>query len=303
MLNIVVNCTNRKAIKPEHGLCLKNYKAIGINNVHESWTENRNSSFNKLPASHMYQGEYWSVVRRLSENSNIRIFVLSAGLGIFDLNTKIPSYGATFTRGNPDSVSEIDSSIPAHEANYRWFKLNSRERRDPNGRLNYEKIFGNAPTIICLSNTYLQVLSNDLMHFDESTREKIMIVGSKLIEINGYEYIDTPGKLRLTFGGTLSTVSIRTLDYMLSSVDRHSEPRSLFNSLTEVSIDLKSKADELPRFNRATMHDSEVLDFISKELSINGTCSASTLLRKLRDSGFACEQSRFKKLFHDSRLF
>lgn len=301
MLNIVVNCTNRKAVKPEHGLCLVNYKAVGIELVHKSWTENRLSSNNQMPAFDMYQGEYWSVVRSLSENSNVRVFVFSAGLGIFDIDTEIPSYGATFTQGSPDSVSKIDSSISASDANYRWFKMNSKKYRNHNGDLNYKKIFGNEPTIFCLSSSYLQVLSSDLMRFDESIREKIMIVGSKFNGMTGYDYIDTPGKLRLTFGGTLSTVSVRTLGYLLSSVDTYSEPRLLFNSLTDLVNDLKSKADELPKFNRTTMRDSEVLDFITAELSINGTYSASTLLRKLRDSGFACEQSRFKKIFQDFR--
>ena len=302
MLNIVVNCTNRKAVMPEHGLCLMNYKAVGFDQVHKSWTENRTSNNNQLPAFDMYQGEYWSVVRSLGEISNLRIFVFSAGLGIFDIKTEIPSYAATFTKGNPDSVSEIDSSISAFDANYKWFIMNSKEYRDNNGHLNYTKIFGNAPTIFCLSSSYLQVLSNDLGRFDESTRKRIMIVGSKFKGMEGYEYIDTPGKLRLTLGGTLSTVSVRTLSYMLSLVDTDSEPDSLFKSLNDLASAIKSKSEELPKFNRITMQDSEVLNFISTELSIDSTCSASTLLRKLRDSGFACEQSRFKKLFHDSRL-
>jgi hypothetical protein len=228
--------------------------------------------------------------------------VFSAGLGIFDIDTQIPSYGATFTQGNPDSVSKIDCSISAFDANYKWFTMNSKQFRNHNGHLNYAKIFGNAPTIICLSSSYLQVLSNDLVRFDDSTKEKIMILGSKFDGMKGYEYIDTPGKLRLTLGGTLSTVSVRTLGYMLSLVDTNSEPRLLFKSLTELASEIKSKVEELPKFNRITMQDSEVLSFISTELLINGTCSASTLLRKLRDSGFACEQGRFKKLFHDSRL-
>jgi hypothetical protein len=228
--------------------------------------------------------------------------VFSAGLGIFDIGTRIPSYAATFTQGSPDSVSEIDCSISAFDANYVWFKMNSKKYRDNNGHLNYKKIFDNAPTIFCLSSSYLQVLSNDLVRFDESTREKIMIVGSKFNGMEGYEHIDTPGKLRLTLGGTLSTVSVRTLSYMLSLVDTDTDPGSLFKSMSDLASAIKCKSEELPKFNRITMQDSEVLNFISTELSINSTCSASTLLRKLRDSGFACEQSRFKKLFHDSRL-
>jgi hypothetical protein len=58
---------------------------------------------------------------------------------------------------------------------------------------------------------------------------------------------------------------------------------------------------DLPKYNRAQLNDFEVTAFITSELSANNTCSSATLLRKLRDSGFACEQNRFKKIFNDFR--
>ncbi|WP_280502778.1 hypothetical protein, partial [Nocardia farcinica] len=47
------------------------------------------------------------------------------------------------------------------------------------------------------------------------------------------------------------------------------------------------------------MEDAEVRQFIMLHID-QPSVSATMLLRKLRDSGFSCEQGRFKKLFHET---
>ena len=55
-----------------------------------------------------------------------------------------------------------------------------------------------------------------------------------------------------------------------------------------------------PRFERTPMTDDEVLQFIARE-SRGERPSWSAALRRLRDSGHACEQQRFRRLFLQSR--
>jgi hypothetical protein len=45
--------------------------------------------------------------------------------------------------------------------------------------------------------------------------------------------------------------------------------------------------------------DEQIREFIRRELSRNRVASRSLLLRKLRDSGRACEQSRFACLYRE----
>ena len=54
---------------------------------------------------------------------------------------------------------------------------------------------------------------------------------------------------------------------------------------------------ELVKYERKTMSDDEVMEYIAGEISRNPKLKASPLLRKLRDSGRACEQKRFGRLY------
>jgi hypothetical protein len=301
MLNIVVNCTNRKAIEPVEGLLLRNLRFQDMASAHKLWAGNIDESKSLLPALDMYQGEYWSVVKGISANKGVRVFVLSAGLGIFEVNKLIPSYGATFTHGCADSIAEIDKSLNPFETCRRWFVMRSNHLRDTYGGIDYLKVFGNYPTIFCLGKSYMQIIADDLSEFDLAIKEKIILMGSKPNGANGLNVIDTPGKLRLTLGGTLSTVSVRTLRDLLSVVDTSASPNSIFKSMRDYSTEINRMTADLPKYNRAQLNDFEVTAFITSELSANNTCSSATLLRKLRDSGFACEQNRFKKIFNDFR--
>ena len=53
----------------------------------------------------------------------------------------------------------------------------------------------------------------------------------------------------------------------------------------------------LQKYNRTSLSDQEVLNFIEKQHKELVSLSASPLLKMLRDSNFACEQSRFANLF------
>ena len=55
--------------------------------------------------------------------------------------------------------------------------------------------------------------------------------------------------------------------------------------------------EPLAKFARTPMTDDEVLSFIHAESAGNAIASRSRLLRTLRDSGKACEQARFGRLY------
>jgi hypothetical protein len=53
--------------------------------------------------------------------------------------------------------------------------------------------------------------------------------------------------------------------------------------------------------HRRRMTDEEVRQFISQELAKDSRATATGLLRRLRESGRACEQDRFKRLVTEAR--
>jgi hypothetical protein len=58
-----------------------------------------------------------------------------------------------------------------------------------------------------------------------------------------------------------------------------------------------SRSPELPKFERERLSDAQVRGYIRQGLRKGPQPSCSSLLRALRDSGLACEQSRFKNLY------
>lgn len=60
---------------------------------------------------------------------------------------------------------------------------------------------------------------------------------------------------------------------------------------------LQQSTEEKPRISGSAMTDEEVLAFIRRRLGETQKASYTGLLRELRASRRACEQSRFRKLF------
>jgi hypothetical protein len=60
---------------------------------------------------------------------------------------------------------------------------------------------------------------------------------------------------------------------------------------------LLSKQPPMEQYHRRVVTDEQVMKFIRLELNKNESPSRSLLLKKLRSSGRACEQSRFADLY------
>jgi len=73
-------------------------------------------------------------------------------------------------------------------------------------------------------------------------------------------------------------------------------------SAVERTERLMADCAPLQRFDRKKLSDREIADFIDSRRRGTANTSASQLLRELRDSGMACEQSRFRRLFATSGL-
>ena len=76
-------------------------------------------------------------------------------------------------------------------------------------------------------------------------------------------------------------------------VAEHTEWFPDFNKLTDLVQRWSEGVEELPVYDRARMSDSEVTAFIKS----SKYTSRSSALRGLRDSGRACEQARFARIY------
>jgi hypothetical protein len=60
---------------------------------------------------------------------------------------------------------------------------------------------------------------------------------------------------------------------------------------------LLSELPGIVQFNRQTMGDSDIEEFIRTEIAAGGLVAQTLLLRRLRDRNMACEQKRFGHLY------
>jgi hypothetical protein len=73
------------------------------------------------------------------------------------------------------------------------------------------------------------------------------------------------------------------------------------NSLRPRYQQLLSAVSEVHVNQRPRMTDQQVRQFVSEELAKDPKLTGTRLLRRLRESGRACEQNRFKALFAEVR--
>jgi hypothetical protein len=110
-----------------------------------------------------------------------------------------------------------------------------------------------------------------------------------------------PGDARLkaVVGGAMQSLNVRITQKMVA------EMPSWFPSLRRLANLTTSWLDAAPPtvvYDRVKLSDEAVRQFILDALRSDPTASHTALLRRLRDDGHACEQSRFRALFQETVL-
>lgn len=223
------------------------------------------------------------------------LWVVSAGLGLLPADLRIPNYSATFRSNDPDSVA----SDRAGRSD--WWDLLVKWGRDKRGIGSISDLARANPKatiLIAVSSTYLEVIKNDLISAQKAlaSQDKLLVIsaGARPIPELGTSHLPINASFEQIVGGARTSLNSRMLRHI---VEKHGA-RKL--SATHLTADLKSIARTLnaPRsFDRSRITDKDVAKFIRANLKRAHSSSASALLRLLRDSGLACEQKRFGRIF------
>jgi hypothetical protein len=299
-LNIVVSCSNRKAVDSGRPVRLRDIsRRTPASRVSAWWQALKDAEGDRRPAGDVYVGEQWSVVRRvltLSEQRGWvpRLWVCSAGYGLIDSSTDIVPYSATFAANEPDSVIDPDEETSATEQVQGWWSGLAAKRRGHRITTALSAHRGEF-TIMAVSLAYLRAVESDVVEHAASLRnpDRLLVIcaGASQTHSGVSDWlVPCDGRLRRALGGTLSGLNVRILEWMLN---------------TRGDFGLASAQSRMARLMRETpaldpecgkrLTDDEVVAFIRKRKAAIG--SASGLLRALRDSGKACEQSRFSGLY------
>ncbi len=284
-LTIVVTCTDRKTLPAEADLQVRSLPVASVRRRMDVWQARlaRGSAVRTLES--LYQGESWSQVRKLESLARTRgfkptILVASAGLGLRRMSDQAPPYAATFSRSSPDSVGVNEAERQS------WWKEFTRF----DGMV--DLVSEGRRFLVILSEAYALPLHDDLVALASSSPQALLFGGSG--DVPGIERVASDRRLRANLGGTTTSLNLRMASMWMNQCEDGELIGPGSRARWDSWVQRHSRNDPPPR---ASLSDEEVLFFIRKTRKSIPSLSASRGLRLLRDSGKACEQGRFTKLF------
>lgn len=291
MINLVTSCSARKRIAPATGCSIGEIRGESAGERLAEWTENLAKNLAVNPASELYAGDHWSVVSALGDR--VQLWIASAGQGLLQPSTPVVSYSATFARGQRDSVGANSAEWWAGLAEW-----NQASGREPASIAALAESSPEAPLIVATGADYLKALRNDLLEARDRLADpellSIVCAGTRRDPELGPNLIPCDARLQQLLGGSRSSLNARIARYILEQFPAESLRAP---ELTAACEKLLAQLPDLPRLERRRLHNDEIRAFISTQLDEFRRPTHTALLRKLRQSGSACEESRFRRLF------
>jgi hypothetical protein len=299
-VHIIVTCTNRKRYpvpaQSRLGDLQESRQALRF----VAWTRRLGADEPGVPAIDLYGGEHWQVARGLPAvvGDSARLWVCSAGYGLVAANTRLNPYAATFSPGDADSVGGTTGQIRDW-----WRRLTDwagPEIGQPRSFVDLARRDPTASVVAVLSDAYIRACSDDLRDAADQLddRDRFAVIGPATRSDHVDDLlVPVYGRLRPLVGGSLQALHARVTAYLLGSAMAQQAiiSRSSLRDAAQLAADI-APVDSSRRSGGTRLSDQEVRTFIRAELAA-AAASATVLLRRLRESGRSCEQSRFKHLF------
>ena len=309
VIDVVVSCSNRKRYPVPSSLSLHTVQKGAVDRRASNWLSKlKTYPVPPRPAAGVYGGDHWSVVRGLAGPDSEykirrRVWICSAGYGLIPYNAWIKPYAATFASGHRDSVSLGKSSDQIQTANQSWWQslALSWEGPSPGTPRSLHAIptlCGRAPMLIALSSDYLSAVLKDIEQLlsNEYYREHLAIVSCGTTTLDGplgRNLLPCDARMQGAVGGVRASLNVRIAAHLLGQL-RHSSPS--YATLFQLCQRIEKKP--IAKFRRKTLSDDRVRAFISRQLGKDQNISRTSLLSLLRRQKFACEHSRFTRLYH-----
>ena len=308
--NILVTCTKRKTVVPPNRLRLRCVGRGKPLDVARKWSERLGrSSAKKLPATDLYAGDHWKIATELpglTEQVSVStdLWVISAGYGLVPASAELSPYSVTFSDGDPDSVSNRLVGVGREEAPREWWKALSGCPGPVAGQPQcIEDIAAKSPQtpiLLIASPKYLSAVEEDLVRaircLSKPNRLIIISAGGRGRGALADNTIACSAEHQKALGGALMSLNVRVARWLIAEVaERPWTVETFQEALTH--LPKSDGANVLPK--RLPVTDEEVCRYIDAVFQNETGLRHSTLLRRYRDAGFACEQKRFSRLFKE----
>ena len=269
----------------------------------------------------LYRGPQWAAARAVVEAAgpNARGYVVSAGLGLRPLDWLAPAYEATFSSGpnSPLAVARKRGWQTEDAASEWWHALIAgggwrqlidvalgAKPKDPAPQATDGPDNPRSQVLVVLSAPYWRAVGGSLalaLQARPDVADRVWLLCAarvrlpepavdRLLPTQGVDWAGF-------FGCRQAEAGLRLAAWLLETPVGEWEWDEVAGRLDSVRTSFRPVSR--PRANPLT--DAQVGQFIASALKKEPDLSATKLLRRLRDSGRACEQRRFGALFQTVR--
>ncbi len=301
MTIILTNCTNRKRGVTVPGLNQDNLAPGSIEFVANQWLALLKGAPAINTAREIYCGRSFREAEASSRTLNCPLYVVSAGLGIIFSELSVPVYNLTVTSKKSDSI--LNKVCGDVSPRIWWSRVT---KGNPFGS-SLNTILNNHfddLILIALSRTYLELLRNELLLCPLDQQLRLRFFGKNLDSVlpsaltgNWMPYDDRLDGAGQGHSGTQSDFAQRALRHFVSKILHQCEDGDTNTHRSMVLESLSSLVRrETPKRTRLT--DSEIGTTIRENWE-RGKGQSSSLLRIIRhELNIACEQARFRDIYH-----
>jgi hypothetical protein len=285
---------------------MSDVRSITLQDRVRDWIERiRTSPVHALPASQLYAGDHWKVVLRIPQAAvplDIRLWVASAGYGLVAIDTPLKPYSATFLRSHPETIAPPGTEFSTSEwwsAISEWHPGGHHQPRTL-GQLATSLRSAQGVLLLALSAPYAQALRKDIDVAERIAPGQVALISVGLAS-EGDSSVPTSllpvaARLKQTVGGAMQGVNARLAEKV---VREYASWFPRVDRLDGLVREWVGAAAPLPAFHRAVQTDDDVKQFIREFSRLGYALSKSAALRAFRDSGRACEQTRFGRLYRE----
>jgi hypothetical protein len=160
-----------------------------------------------------------------------------------------------------------------------------------------------ASLLVAGSPSYIHAMAADLEHAARTMvdPQRLVIVSSQLVDSSSFErhLVRTTAAVQGRVGGSLGSLHVRVARELL----RHGPSAPLSGEAAQVWYARLAEEDSVPKRPAGTrMTDHDVRQFIVDALTHDPKVRRTVVLQQLRQTGRACEQKRFARLFEEVRV-
>lgn len=293
---IVAPCSARKTKLPIASLCASKLPRGTQAAVAKAWLARLASAPKEglTPGRELYAGRSYRRIRAVSEQAGCRLLVISAGLGLVDSSTEVPSYDLTLS---PSATHSLDTKFVSRMVPSTWWEA---VQKGPYATPVVALGEGNGRVLVALTRPYAEMVGPSIASLPLFVRNRLRIFGSGLTQhlpsILHPQIIAYDGRLERVIAGTRLDAASRAMAHFVGIVSNspattvEADQADVDAALSDIALPI---APFRKRANDATL-TRHIVRFVRSGLS------ATTALKRLRaEAHIACEERRFRRLYDE----